>query len=153
MAMPRGVRRDRALTGHPVSAPVRTSSNPLYADSELFYEYIGLLDDVLDQPENRDAGDLRLSSVLLCAAGLLAIMVGSIAGHWWQPIAFLWKPGRAALAVGVLAFGAALIRLTEAGIRLLGGEIAGQGAASSTGCAGPFSTRCVPSTSSRSSAR
>jgi hypothetical protein len=164
------------------AGPDQQDDNPLYADTELFYEYMGLLDDVLDQPEirsglsdqnlapndirmmcvagadnvlreataeytayeqalanyrealvegrrpgNRDAGDrtLRRSSVLLCAAGLLAIMVGSIAGHWWPPIAFLWKPGLAALAVGVLAFGVALIRMTEAGIRLLGGEIAG----------------------------
>ncbi|MDN3357133.1 hypothetical protein [Actinomadura sp. DC4] len=166
---------DRADAGPP-------GPNPLYSDSELFYEYMKLLDDVLEQPEirsglsdqnlspttmrmtcvsgakdvlreavaeytayelalagyrealvegrrpgNRDAGDhaLRLLSVLLGVTGAVAIVVGSVAGRWWGPVAFLWKPGLAALAVGVLAFTMALVRMTEAGVRLLGGEITG----------------------------
>lgn len=167
--------------GDPADAG-RPGQNPLYSDSELFYEYMKLLDDVLEQteirsglsdqnlspnhmrmvcvsgaedvlreaaaeyaayeraladyrqalvegrrPGNRDAGDrtLRGWSILLCAAGAPAVIVGSVAGHWWRPVAFLWKPGLAALTVGVLAFAVALARMTEAGIRLLGGEIAG----------------------------
>lgn len=165
----------------PTSGPVSDQSL-LQADSELFFEYMKLLDEVLEQPEirsglsdqnlapnrirmmclagaddvlqeaaaeyavyeralagydealaesrhsgNRDAGDrtLRAAAAILFGAGAVAVVVGMVAGHWWGRFSFAWKPGLAALAVSVLAFGTALVRRTELGIRLLGGEIAG----------------------------
>jgi hypothetical protein len=167
----------------PSGSPPEDDANPLYTDSELFYGYMKLLDEVLEEPEirsglsdqnlspnqmrmmcvaraedllreagpeyavydrarvayqralstarrrgRRDAGDrtLRGSSVILGAAGVVAIVVGLAGGHWAHPMAFLWKPGLAALAVGVLARATAYVRLTGPGVRLLGGEIAGE---------------------------
>jgi hypothetical protein len=167
----------------PSGSPPDDDANPLHTDSELFYQYMGLLDEVLEQPEirsglsdqnlspsqirmmcvaraedllreagpeyavydraraayrralatalqrrRRDAADrtLRGFSVILCAAGVVAIVAGLTAGHWARPMAFLWKPGLAALTVGVLSRVAAYVRLTGPGIRLLGGEIAGE---------------------------
>ncbi|HEY0541192.1 MAG TPA: hypothetical protein VGD53_22675 [Actinoallomurus sp.] len=163
--------------------PDQPNQNPLYADSDLFFEYMKLIDDVREQPEirsglsdqnlapnqmrmmcvagaddvlreaateyaayerafsdyrvalvegrhpgNRDAGyrTLLASAILLFTIGGLSVAVGMVAGHWWRPVSFLWKPGLAALAVGVFAFGAALVRMTELGIGLLDRPIAGE---------------------------
>jgi hypothetical protein len=109
------------------SASVLREAAPEYAAYEAAVtEYERALVQV-KRGENRDSADrvLRGAALMLGAAGAGTFLVGLVAGLWWSKAALLWQLGLAILVVAAAAFGAALARFSELGIRLLGGEAAG----------------------------